>query len=130
DGVKTQLAPALPALDLTRLDGRLSMARDARGTTFGTRGLTLTLADGLTVAPTDFELRLDQGGEGAPAGGAVSANRLDFAALAALAAYLPIDAGVRERLARFEPSGRVEDLRLAWRGEAGAASQWSLAARF
>jgi uncharacterized protein (TIGR02099 family) len=130
DGVKTQFEQALPTLDVTRLDGRLSMTRGARGSTFGARGLTLTLADGLTVAPTDFDLRLDEGGEGAPAGGAVSANRLDFAALAALAAYLPFDAGVRARLARFEPSGKVEDLRLAWRGEPGAASHWSLAARF
>ena len=130
DGVKTQLGEALPALDLTRLDGRLSLTRGEKGSSFGTRGLTLTLADGLTVAPTDFALRLDQGDEGESAGGAVTANRLDFAALAALAGYLPFDAGVRARLTRFEPSGKVEDLRLAWRGEAGAPSHWSLAARF
>ena len=130
DGVKTQLGDALPALDVTRLDGRLTMTRGETGGSFGTRGLSLTLADGLTVAPTDFELRLDQGGEGEPAGGAVSANRLDFAALAALAGYLPFDAGVRARLARFEPSGKAEDLRLAWRGDPGAPTHWSLAARF
>ncbi len=130
DGVQTQLGEALPALDLTRLDGRLSMTRGAKGSRFSTRGLTLTLADGLTVAPTDFELRLDQGGEGETVGGAVSANRLDFAALAALAGYLPFEAGVRARLARFEPSGKAEDLRLAWRGDPGAPTHWSLAARF
>ncbi|MDX9884358.1 YhdP family protein [Thauera sp.] len=129
DGVHTQLGEALPALDLTRLDGRLSMTRGAKGSRFGARGLALTLADGLTVSPTDFELRLAQGGEGEPAGGAMSANRLDFAALAVLASYLPFDAGVRTRLARFAPSGKVEDLRLAWRGDPGAPTHWALAAR-
>src|SRR5690606_5849636 len=38
--------------------------------------------------------------------------------------------GVRARLARFEPSGKAEDLRLAWRGDPGAPTHWSLAARF
>ncbi len=130
DGVKTRFAEGLPALDVVQLDGRLSMTRGAKGSSFGARGLTLSLADGLTVAPTDFDLRLDPVGEGEPAGGAVSANRLDFAALAALAGYLPFDAGVRAQLARVEPSGKVEDLRLAWRGEPGAATHWSLTARF
>ena len=134
DEVKTQLAEALPELQVTRLDGRVSMKRDPRGSEFAARGLTLTLADGVALASTDFDLQLERAGErasgGGVAGGAVSANRLDFAALAALAAYLPLDAGVRERLARFAPAGRVEDLRLGWRGEPGAPSHWSLAARF
>ena len=130
DEVRAQLAEALPELQITRLDGRVSMMRDPGGSQFAAHGLTLTLADGVALASTDLELKLERADEGAIAGGALSANRLDFAALAALAAYLPLDAGVRARLARFEPAGRVEDLRLNWRGDPGTPSHWSLAARF
>lgn len=130
DGVRTRLAEALPELRVAHLAGRLTLARDATGSRLSTRGLTLSLADGLAVAPTDFELGLEQAADGAIAGGAMSANRLDFATLAVLAGYLPLEEGVRARLARFEPSGSVEEMRLAWRGEPGAPSHWALAARF
>ncbi len=130
DGVSTRLAEALPELQVAHLGGRLMLARDATGTRLSSRALTLSLADGLAVAPTDFELGLEQAADGAIAGGTMNANRLDFAALAVLAGYLPLDEGVRARLARFEPSGSVEDLRLKWRGEPGAPSHWALTARF
>ncbi len=130
EGLSTRLAADLPELRVDRLDGRLSMARSAQGSRFASQGLALRLADGLTVPPTDFALQLEAGGEGAPPAGAVSANRLDFAALAALAGYLPLEAGVRARLSQFEPRGRAEDLRMTWRGAPEAPSQWSLSARF
>ncbi len=130
DDVRTQLAEALPELRITRLDGRVSMMREPGGSQFAARGLALTLADGVALAPTTLELKLERAGEGAIASGALSANQLDLAALAALAAHLPLDAGVRARLARFEPAGRIEDLHLGWRGDPEAPRHWSLAARF
>lgn len=130
DAVRIQLAEALPELRIARLEGRLSGAHEAGRSQFATRDLALMLADGVTVAPTDLELRVDSAGDGAVLAGAVSANRLDFAALAALAAHFPLDAALRDRLARLEPRGRVQDLRLTWQGEPGTPSDWSLAARF
>lgn len=130
EGLTTRLAADLPALRVDRLDGRLSMARSAQASRFASRGLALRLADGLTVPSTDFTLQLEAGDEGAHAAGMVTANRLDFAALAALAGYFPLEAGVRARLSQFEPRGRAEDLRISWQGTPSAPSHWSLATRF
>ncbi len=125
EAVRTRLGEALPELDLVRLDGRLSAARTADGLEFGTRGLTLQTGDGLALASTDVALQLGQAG-----GGSVRANRLDFGALARLAAFLPLADEARARLAGFAPTGRLEALRLDWDGTAAAPGAWSLAAQF
>lgn len=130
DGLRTRLGEDLPELALDRVDGRLAVQHAPRMSRFSSAGLTLASAGGATLPPTDFELGLERTADGALAGGSVRANRLDFAALAALAAHFPLGEGVRARLARFEPAGRVEDLRLDWQGTPDAPRRWSLATRF
>lgn len=125
-----RLAPALPALQLTQLSGRLSARRWDSGFEFESRGLALATGDGVEMAPTDFHLRV-QHPEGSRAGdGAVSANALDFAVLARLAAHLPLGDSVRERLAAFDPRGQVTALKLDWKGSVESPQSWTLAARF
>lgn len=127
DEVRTRLAPELAELRLDRLDGRLAASRGPDGLDLSIRGLRLVSGDGLHLAPTDVSLALVTG---ADAGGRLRATRLELAALAGLAAQLPLPAEVRRRLAAFAPQGEVSDLRLEWRGEAGAPAGWSLAGRF
>jgi uncharacterized protein (TIGR02099 family) len=130
DAVRTRLAADLPVLDLKRLDGRLTVARDGDGTRIATRAFALETTHGTRLAPTDAELVLAPDVGGAPGGGRFAADRLDVSALATLAAHLPLDAAVRARLAAFEPRGRLQDLRLSWAGEPAAAREWAVAARF
>lgn len=125
----TRLADDLPVLKLDRLQGRLEINRWADGFELTTRQLSLEAGDGVRLAPTDFRLRVQQSGAGGE-GGAVSANRLDFAALAQLAAHLPLDESVRTRLAAFDPQGQIEALKLEWKGSLNSPQSWTLAARF
>lgn len=128
--VNTRLEASLPELELTRLEGRLSASRRVDGFDVATRQLALETGDGLRVVPTDFELRVRDAVGGEAAQGSLNANRLDFAALAALAAHLPFEEAVRERLAAFDPQGELSALRLEWRGEPAAPQAWKLAAQF
>lgn len=135
EGAATRLADDLPPLTLARLAGRLWASRSGDGFAVGARGLSLETGngvqgEGVRVAPTDFQLEVRHAADKAGAGGLARANQLDFAALATLAAHLPFDDSVRRRLAAFDPRGRVENLRLDWRGELDAPQSWSLNARF
>ncbi|MDT3668719.1 MAG: YhdP family protein [Aromatoleum sp.] len=130
-GATTRLGPDLPDLQLASARGALSGTRDARGAiTFATRALELVTADGLRVEPTDLDLALSERTDGEYREGALAANRLDLGTLAALAAHLPFEPGVRARLAAFDPRGRLDALRLTWRGPLDAPVAWSLNARF
>ncbi|ATE60827.1 YhdP family protein [Thauera sinica] len=128
--VDTRLGDTLPELHLNRLAGRLSVSRRADGFDVSTRQLALETGGGLRVVPTDFSLQVRNAADGKMAQGSLRANRLDFAALAGLAAYLPFGDAVRARLAGFDPRGELSGLRLDWRGEAAAPEAWTLAGDF
>ena len=130
DDVRTRLAADLPELAVARLDGRLAFERAPRGVVLRARRLALQGEAGLVLQPGDVELRLEHTPDGAAAGGSLVAGQLDFAALAGLAAYLPLDAALRERLAGFAPRGRLSDLRLSWRGTTAAPQAWTLSTGF
>ncbi len=129
DAVRTRLAEGLPSLELARADGRIAVTHSSAGFELGTRALALRTGAGVHVGPIDLTLQVRKGGMG-EAGGELRANRLDFGALAGLAAYLPFDDDVRARLAAFAPQGEVRELRLDWRGDSAAPEGWTLAARF
>ena len=128
--LRTRLADGLPELSLRQLQGRLEVVRDADRWRLVTRALQLETADGRRLEPTGVSLELARGGDAGQGGGRLQADRLDFAVLAALAAHLPLDEALRERLAGFEPRGEARDVRLSWQGEARAPGHWALAARF
>ena len=127
DGVLTRLDDELPALALDRLDGRLSVDRDAEGYRLRARSLALRTGDGLALAPTDLDLQLR---EAAGGGGSLAVNQLDFAALARLAAFLPIDEPTRAHLAAFAPRGRLAALNLRWTGALAEPQTWAVSTRF
>jgi len=123
EGVVTRLGEDLPELRLQRLQGQLAASRKDGTLALSTRQLSLS-AEGLQIAPTDFALTLGE------AGGSLQVNQLDFAALAGIAAHLPLEDGVRSRLAAFDPRGSASNVKLEWRGQAAAPESWKLAARF
>lgn len=128
--VRTRLDPELPELQLDALQGRVSVARSADRLNVSTTALQLQTAAGVRLAPTDFELSLSSARGPRAAAGRLQANRLDFGALAALAAHLPLPHELRARLAAFAPQGQLDGLRLDWRGETGDPQAWSLATDF
>lgn len=140
--VQLRLAQDLPWLDLQSLNGRLSGKRLPHGFEAGASRLSLRTRDGIDIDPTDFKLRWSEATGDAKALGEFSADNLDLEALTRLAAYLPLDAAMRQRLAEIAPRGKVFELKSAWSGAAvgGSAGQdpsdlrglasYSLRARF
>ena len=130
DEVATRLAADLPELQLASARGWLSGRRSPGGLSVSARALEIVTGDGLDVEPVDLDFTLREPVDGKPDGGQFSANRLDFAVLARLAAHLPFDEAVRARLAAVDPQGRLEDLHVAWRGDVARPDTWSLKTRF
>jgi uncharacterized protein (TIGR02099 family) len=129
-GTAVRLAPDLPMLDLASVDGRLSAHRDDDGFKLQTRHFSLTTRDGIRIDPSDIDFDWQPGTERRPARGKAGANHVDIGALAALAAYLPFDAGVREKVVAWGPQGHVRDLSAAWTGEFDALAGYRLKTRF
>ena len=111
---KVRLAPDLPLLDLLGLSGRLAGKRLADGLELGAKRLALATRDGIEIQPTDFQLKWNAGADGIPAGGMFSAQDLDLGAFAGLAAYLPIDSAIRQKLAEAAPRGKLVEMKSAW----------------
>lgn len=126
----TRLARDLPMLDLDRVEGRLAMHREGEGFQLQARRLTLETHKGVRVDPADIDLRWQPATGNRPAHGEASANALDIGALAALAAHLPFDAATRDKLAAYDPRGRLRELQLAWTGEPDALTSYRIKGRF
>ena len=127
--VRLKLQKDLPELDLTRLDGRLNGQRLERGFAFKATQLVLATRDGLTLAPTDLSVKWQDAGPKQAAQGNLTANELNLDTLARLAAHLPLEASVRERLRKHNPAGKIYDLALAWKGAPDALEKWSVRGR-
>lgn len=125
-----RLAPELPMLDMDFLDGRLSARRNDGGFLLQTRRLALATRDGIRIEPTDIDLRWQPRDGDRAAHGEASANVLDLGAMAALAASLPFEASVREKLVAWGPQGRVRELQAAWTGEFDALATYRIKTRF
>jgi len=128
--LQLRAAKDAPLLDLQRFEGRLVGKRFAEGYEAEAKRLTLQTRDGVRVDPTDFRLRWEAPAANRAARGEFSADGLDLAALRDLAAHLPLDPKVRQKLATWAPRGRVLDLAASWTGEAGALQSWKVKGRF
>ncbi len=128
--VQLRMAKGLPLLDLQRLEGRFAGKRLAEGYEAEAKRLTLHTRSGTGIEPTDFRLHWKAPTANRPARGEFSANGLDLAALNELAAHLPLDPKVRQKLATWAPRGRLHDLAASWSGEAGALQTWKVKGRF
>jgi len=117
--VQLRLAKDLPLLDLHYLHGRLGGKRLPHGFEAGASRLSLRTRDGIDIQPTDFKLRWSEAAGGSKALGEFTANNLDLDALVRLAAHLPLDAAVRQRLTEAAPRGKLFELKSAWSGATG-----------
>ncbi|MEO7939203.1 MAG: DUF3971 domain-containing protein, partial [Burkholderiaceae bacterium] len=117
--VSARLDPQLEPLQLATVSGRLSsrLAPDVRE--FATRDLAFETQDGIRWPGGNLNLRQQLAVAGKPASGELRADRLDLAALAQIAGRLPLDAPLRQALARHQPAGLVDTIRLQWQQPAG-----------
>lgn len=127
--LSVRLAPDLGMLELASLDGHLGLRLD-HGLGFQARKLSLALRDGMRVAPTDIDFNWREATEKKPAHGEAVADNLDLGVVAALVDHLPLDAALREKLAAFDPRGKLSGLHLSWSGDAGKLNAYALKARF
>lgn len=114
--VRTRLAPELDVIDLTRLTGHLGWRNWKNGFEVVARRFEAVAVGGREFKSDEFSLRLAAARDGKPSYGELRATQLDLDALSELAKHLPVDAGFREQLARFEPRGKVHGLSGKWSG--------------
>jgi len=128
--VELRLAADLPWLRLEQLDGRLAARRLGDVFSVSARQLSLATRDGVTAPPFDLGIEWALASDKRPARVAIDGEQVDLAALSALAAYLPLDGTVRERLVAYAPSGRLDTLHLALTGELAKPAAYQVKAQF
>lgn len=128
--VVARLKPDLPELALARVSGRLSaketlvpgqaggkLSFGANGHTVSLNDFTVATADGRVLPPATLtETFVPQRGA-KPQRVSVEARQVDLAALAELAAQLPLSQLQRRALADFAPRGRLLDFSASWDGQ-------------
>lgn len=128
-GVSARLGRELPPLELARVSGRLSAREElASGAgdgkpTFGAHGHTVSLdnfsvvtRDGQALPAATLSETWRPATRTRPEQVEVLARQVDLAALAELAAQLPLSPLQRAMLADFAPRGQLLDFSAEWRG--------------
>ncbi len=130
--VQVRFAGRAQPLALQRLQGRVSAAREQGELRLAAAPLALSTA-ALDVAPLHWTLRLRErtAADGTTVfdGGDIDADRIDLAALASLAAQLPLGEAVDKLLAALAPSGQVRNLSARWDGPVDAPRSYHIKAQ-
>lgn len=127
--VQATLAPALAALELTSVSGRLGGRRLQGGFQFETQGLRFVTRDGQRWPGGNVALTWTQPEAKAPARGELRADRLDLGALRAIATRLPLGTATLATLQAYAPGGVVDSIQARWEGPAGAPDRYEARGR-
>lgn len=125
--VEVRLAPELPQLALSQVQGRLAWKQRDDRIEVSADALGFTTADGLRLAPMRLAYSRDRG---TPSRSSLRLERLELAPAVQLAGFLPIDPELRDWLEHADPEGMVEAAELAWEGEWDRNRPYRLEARF
>jgi uncharacterized protein (TIGR02099 family) len=120
--VAARLGEQLPELALERVDGRLAATWNAEGYELSSTNLAFRTRDGLAWPGGKVRLRHDNGLTSRTRSTSVDADRMELAALAALATRVPLPETSRQLLASLKPAGRVEGFSARWQGPAAMAA--------
>jgi len=140
--VKLRLAPKAEELDLERIEGRLQLQRQPQSLVLQATQLGFVSASGSdkgVVWPrSDFGFTLRLSGPAQTSltaeltsllGGELTAQRLDFALMAQIAARLPVGEAPRAALADWAPQGVLSALSARWDGPLDAPRSYQLKAQ-
>lgn len=141
--VSAQLASDLPRLELTAVDGRISLREDIatgavdKGAAFGANGHAIALTDfsmrtrdGLTLPTTTISESFTPARNGRPEQSALTAQVLDLATLASLAERLPLPATQRRLLQDLAPRGTLRDFTARLDGAYPAVAAYKVKGKF
>jgi len=109
-----RIARAPDGLMLKRFGVRLTGHRDDRGFDVATQNLAFTRDDGFAWPGGNVSLRHHKAAAGRPARNELKADKLDLAALAAVARGLPLPDTLQRTLAERAPRGLVETVTAQW----------------
>ncbi|MFM6985631.1 MAG: YhdP family protein [Hydrogenophaga sp.] len=122
--VDARLGPQLPPLAIQTVQGRLTADWGETGFGLATEDLSLRTREGQVWPGGHLSLRHSQARPGQPGSTVLAAERVDLAALAALAAHLPVSAEVHGWLQRLQPAGQLRALTASWQGPLSGASAY------
>ncbi|MCG2655024.1 MAG: TIGR02099 family protein [Hydrogenophaga sp.] len=121
--VATRLGPKLPELALAELHGRLSAQWNEAGFEIASDNLRFRTQGGEDWPGGQLRLRHQAARGNQPANTSLNADRIELAALAAVATRLPLPEASRTLLANLQPAGRIEALDASWEGVAPAGAE-------
>ena len=138
-----RLQAALPALELARVQGRVS-ARESFDAfmadgkpTFGARGHTVQLShfslqtkDGLVLDTESIEEQFTPANRLGGDMMQVKASSLDLRTLAGLAERLPLSKQIRQALTDFAPQGQLKDFSARWQGTVNQLENYQIKGEF
>lgn len=146
--VKLRLTEHQPALDLSRIEGRLQLSRDAQGLSLKATQLGFVsdtdsagegAEDGVTWPRSNWGVTLKlpphPGASladldiGTARGGTLDAERLDLALMAQIAGRLPLGDAPHALLAELAPRGVLSGLAASWDGALEAPTRYRVQAR-
>jgi len=129
-GFSTRLAPDLPVLAMRLMQGRLSAKRDGAGYEIAGNHVALELQTGVTLPPTQFELKWRPGDAKGAEQGELQVDALALQPLALLGGYLPLPQELRKFLADAAPEGSVSDMSFTWQGPVQNPQHYSARGHF
>lgn len=127
--VRLKLLESAPDLDLDHIEGRLNLARDKDAMSLQAKQLGFVSGDGVVWPRSDWGVTLQFGKAGEVLGGAVNAQRLDFALMAQIAQRLPLGERAHQLLAELEPRGVLTALSGQWQGALDAPQSYRVKAQ-
>jgi uncharacterized protein (TIGR02099 family) len=126
-GLVARLRSDLPELAVDRVSGRLGWRRGAEKTEVF--GQSLALAGREASLPSaDFSWST-RGSDPATRDNELTLSRVTLEPLSSLVRYLPLDASLREEVARYSPRGFIDAATVAWRGDAAIPKTYSVKAK-
>ena len=114
--VMLRLATNVEPLVVDELEGRLIGQRTADGVSLAVQHFSFLAGDGVRWPQGDMQLAWRQRAGQPASGGTFSAQRLDLATMAQVAARVPLGDALRKLLAQADPKGLVSDLAASWDG--------------
>ena len=131
--VALRLSRQVQPLQFEHLSARLEGEQGAQRVRVAARRLSFATLDGVVWDDSSFSASWrtadNAAGESEWVAGEFSADRLDLAAMASIAARVPLGDAVRKGLAELAPRGTVRDLAVRWDGPLDAPRQYQVNAR-
>jgi uncharacterized protein (TIGR02099 family) len=131
--VALRLSKQVQPLQFEHLSARLDGEQGAAHARVSARRLNFATTDGVTWADSNVDaswrFATRPAGEAELTAGEFSADRLDLAAIATIAARVPLGETVRKGLAELAPRGTVHDLVARWDGPLDEPRQYQARAR-